>query len=233
MGMPLVGLLFVATPGSFAQAQGIICCSNPINVGGDWVGSGRVANCQDYFNSASTDILRRMCQQRDALSCINTERCRELPPRDAAASDAANSTAASPSSSDADGLEQGFYGAPPQPSAPPTAPPAMPRRLVYLIKGVPGGQERVTSFMVWLDQAACPLPLGPNNRLADSSAAKHVVRGKLIHYDDRVRIEAEAQQRPGGARLGPFTAESDGEDAAAVAKATRIVVEKLKLVCAR
>ena len=38
---------------------------------------------------------------------------------------------------------------------------------------------------------------------------------------------------PGGAKLGPFTGEAEGEDAAAVAKATRAVTEKLKLVCAR
>jgi hypothetical protein len=108
----------------------------------------------------------------------------------------------------------------------------MPRRLVYLMPW-PSDGRRVTSFTVWLDNAACPLPLGPDNRLADSSAAKHVVRGKISHRDGRVRIEADAQQRPGGAKSGPFTAEAEGGDAAAVAKATRAVTEKLKLVCAR
>jgi hypothetical protein len=108
----------------------------------------------------------------------------------------------------------------------------MPRRLVFLMPW-PSDGKRVTSFTVWLDHAACPLPLDQNNRLADSGAARHVVRGKVTHRDDRVHIEAEAQQRPGGAKLGPFTAESEGEDVAAVAKATRDVVEKLKLVCRR
>ena len=65
------------------------------------------------------------------------------------------------------------------------------------------------------------------------SAARHVVRGKVTHRDGRVRIEADAQQRPGGMKLGPFTGEAEGEDASAVAKATRDVTEKLKLVCTR
>jgi len=214
------------------QAQSIICCSQPINVGGGWVGSGRVADCQQYFNSASTDILRRMCQQRAALSCLNTDRCSELPPGDTAAPDSANGSGDLPTGPDRDGLEQGFYGPSPAPLPPPAAQPSMPRRLVYLMPWPTDGR-RVTSFTVWLDHAACPLPLGPDNRLVDSSAAKHVVRGKVTHRDGRVRIEADAQQRPGGMKLGPFTGEAEGEDAAAVAKATRDVTEKLKLVCAR
>ena len=59
------------------------------------------------------------------------------------------------------------------------------------------------------------------------------MRGKVTHRDGRVHIEAEAQQRPGGTKLGPFTAESEGMDVAAVAKTTRVVTEKLKLVCRR
>lgn len=215
------------------HAQSIICCSQNIGVGGGWIGSSRIADCQGYFNSAPTAILRRMCQQRDTLSCINTERCRELPPGDTATPDTANDVAGSPAGPDRDGLEQGFYGPPPAaPSPPPAAQPQMPRRLVYLTPW-PGDGKKVTSFTVWLDHAACPLPLDQNNRLADSSAAKHVVRGKVTHRDGRVHIEAEAQQRPGGTKLGPFTAESEGMDVAAVAKTTRVVTEKLKLVCRR
>jgi hypothetical protein len=59
------------------------------------------------------------------------------------------------------------------------------------------------------------------------------VRGQVTHSNGRVRIEAEAQQRPGGAKIGPFTAEAEGADAAAVTKATRDVAGKLKLVCRR
>ena len=225
----LAAVIFSTGP---VQAQSIICCSQNIAVGGGWTGSSRIADCQGYFNSAPTAILRRMCQQRDTLSCINTERCRELPPGDTAAPDSANGSGDLPTGPDRDGLEQGFYGPPPAPSPPPAAQPQMPRRLVYLMPW-PGDGKRVTSFTVWLDHAACPLPLDQNNRLADSSAAKHVVRGKVTHRDGRVHIEAEAQQRPGGAKLGPFTAESEGEDIAAVTKATRAVTEKLKLVCRR
>ena len=116
---------------------------------------------------------------------------------------------------DRDGLEEGFYGPPPpEPSRPPAAPPPMPRRLVYLMPW-PGDGKPVRSFTVWLDGKACPLALDQNNRLANSSAAKHVVRGKVIRRDGRVKIEAEAQQRPGGAKLGPFSGEAEGEDAAA------------------
>lgn len=59
------------------------------------------------------------------------------------------------------------------------------------------------------------------------------MRGRVIHRDGRVYVEAEAQERPGGAKLGPFTGDAQGEDAAAVAMATRAVTEKMKLVCAR
>ena len=54
-----------------------------------------------------------------------------------------------------------------------------------------------------------------------------------MRRDGRVHIDAEAQERPGGAKLGPFTGEAEGEDAAAVAKATRAVTEKLNLAFAR
>jgi hypothetical protein len=136
-----------------------------------------------------------------------------------------------PSSPDGDGLADGFGGLPPSPPASPAGG-LSPPRLVYLMPW-PGDGKPAKSFTVWLDYKGCPLPLDKNNRLADSAAATHVVRGKVIHRDGRVHIEAEAQQRPGGAKLGPFTGEADGEDAAAVAKATRAVTEKLKLVCAR
>ena len=224
----LATVLVFAEP---AQAQSIICCSQNVGVGGGWIGSNRLSDCQGYFNSASTAILRRMCQQRDSLSCINTDRCRELPADDTASQNP-NGGGDPPTGPERDGLEQGFYGPPPAPSSPPAAQPPMPRRLVYLMPW-PSDGRRVTSFTVWLDSAACPLPLGPDNRLADSSAAKHVVRGKIAHRDGRVRIEADAQQRPGGAKSGPFTAEAEGGDAGAVAKATREVTGKLKLVCAR
>jgi hypothetical protein len=223
-------ILFIATP---MHGEGIICCSESIGVGGSWTGSNRLANCQEYFNSAPTAVLRRMCQHRQSLGCINMQRCSELPPEDAPAPESSNSGAASPSDPARDGLEQGFYGPPPPPPPAPPAGQVSPPRLVYLIMWPPAGNRSATSFTVWLDRGGCPLALDHNNRLADSAAARHVVRGRVMRRDGRVQIEAEAQERPGGARLGPFTSEAEGEDAAAVAKATRAVTEKLKLVCAR
>ena len=99
--------------------------------------------------------------------------------------------------------------------------------------GVPGGGKPVTAFTVFLDRAACLLPLAANNQPSEPAAAKHVVRGRIMHGDGRVRIEAEASALAGGAKLGPVTGEAKGEDAAAVTKATRVVTEKMKLVCAR
>jgi hypothetical protein len=218
-----------ATP---AHSQSIICCSENIGVGGSWVGSSRIADCQQYFNSAPPAVLRRMCAQRAALSCINTARCSELPSGEV---DPPQSDASGPNPPDVDreGLEQGFYGAPP-PTPPAAAPPpAMPRRLVYIAAWGGQGDKNSKTFTAWLDGTACPLPLDKDNRLADSAAAKHVVRGKVTRRDGRVRIEAEAQERPGGVRIGPFAGEALGDDAAAIAKATRAVAKKMKLVCAR
>lgn len=226
----IVAALAVSLVAPPARAQAIICCSLNIGVGGDWTGSNRLSDCQDYFNNAPTSVLRRMCQQRAALSCINTARCSELPPGESSSSDQGGD---STSETDRDGLEQGFYGAPPpEPAPPPAAPPPLPRRLVYLMPW-PSDGKPTRSFMVWLDRNACPLALDQNNRLANSGAATHVIRGKVSRHDGRVQVEAEAQQRPGGAKLGPFSGEAEGQDAAAVAKATRAVTEKLKLVCAR
>ena len=42
------------------------------------------------FQFGGRAILRRMCQQRPALSCINTVRCSELPPDDAASQEFQN-----------------------------------------------------------------------------------------------------------------------------------------------
>jgi len=208
-----------------AQAQAIICCNQSIPAEGGWIGSNRVEDCQGYFDSAPTDILRALCKHRSLLICINTSRCTMLPPEPPDQDQK--------SDLERDGLEEGFYGSPPPaPSPPPAAPPPMPRRLVYLMPW-PSDGKPARSFMVWLDDKACPLALDQNNRLADSAAARHVVRGKVFRHGGRVKIEAEAQERPGGAKLGPFSGEAEGNDVAAVARATRAVTEKLKLVCAR
>jgi hypothetical protein len=221
-----------ATP---ARAQDAICCMRLISLGGNWIGAIRLSNCQDYFNKAPSEILRRMCQQRDALPCINTSRCSELPPGEIRPPETPSPPAALPLNPDREGLAGGFGGAPPAPTSPP-APPVggvSPPRLVYLIMGVPSGGKPVSAFTVFLDRAGCLVPMADNNQPADRAAARHVVRGRISRGDGRVRIEAEANELAGGTKLGPFTGEAEGVDAAAVAKATRAVVEKMKLVCAR
>lgn len=235
MRMICLGLLLITVAGAHARfvtaasAQGIACCNQHIWVNGPWLGMNRVEDCQRYFDDAPPAILGEMCRQRSALACLNTARCSELPPEARAPRETPGT--ALPSIPDGDGLADGFGGPPPAPSPPPPGG-LSPPRLVYLMQW-PSDGKPVTSFTVWLDRSACPLALDQNNRLSDSAAAKHVVRGRIMRRDGRVNIEAEAQERPGGARLGPVTGEAEGEDAAAVAKATRAVTEKLKLVCAR
>jgi hypothetical protein len=235
-----LGLIFVTVAGApmfavaAASAQGVACCNQHIWVNGPWTGMSRVEDCQKYFNEASPLILRNMCQQRSALTCINTGRCDELTPEDTASQHSSGDNSVPPSDTDRDGLETGFYGPPPADApAAPAAPPVMPRRLVYIAAWGGQGDKASKTFTAWLDGAGCPLPLDKDNRLADPAAAKHVVRGKVTHRDGRVRVEAEAQARPGGGRIGPVASESDGEDAAAVMRATRGVIDQLKLVCAR
>jgi hypothetical protein len=209
-----------------ADAQAIVCCNQTIQVHGGWIGSSRVQDCQGYLDSAPPDILRALCKQRTLLNCINTSRCATLPPEPAN-----KDSETEPDNTDRNGLELGFYG--PPPAEPPPAQPPAPRppgRLAYLAPW-PGGGAPAKLFTVWLDRNGCPLALDKNNRLADAGAARHVVRGKVIHRDGRVHIEAEAQERPGGAKSGPVSADATGDDAAAVAEATRTVLAKLKLVC--
>ncbi len=152
------------------------------------------------------------------------------PEKTAAQGPASGGAASLPTNPDHDGLADGFGGPPPGPPTGQLSPP----RLVYLIMGVPGGGKPVTAFTVFLDRAACLLPVAANNQPSEPAAAKHVVRGRIMHGDGRVRIEAEASALAGGAKLGPVTGEAKGEDAAAVTKATRLLLtEKMKLVCAR
>ena len=151
------------------------------------------------------------------------------PEKTAAQGPASGGAASLPTNPDHDGLADGFGGPPPAPPTGQLSPP----RLVYLIMAVPGGGKPVTAFTVFLDRAACLLPLAANNQPSEPAAAKHVVRGRIMHGDGRVRIEAEASALAGGAKLGLVTGEAKGEDAAAVTKATRLLTEKMKLVCAR
>lgn len=134
-----------------------------------------------------------------------------------------------PSNPDQGGLEDGFGGPPP---ASPTSGPSRPR-LVYLSAGVPSGGKPVIAFTVFLDRAACLLPLDSNNQPSVSAAAQHVVRGRIQRGDGQVRIEAEASELRSATTRGPFTGEAKGEDAAAVAAATRTMLAQMDLVCRR
>jgi hypothetical protein len=134
-----------------------------------------------------------------------------------------------PSNPDQGGLEDGFGG---PPSASPTSGPS-PQRLVYLSAGVPSGGKPVTAFTVFLDRAACLLPLDTDNQPAVSSAAQYAVRGRIQRADGHVRIEAEASELSSAKTRGPFTGEAKGEDAAAVAAATRAMLTQMDLVCRR
>lgn len=225
-------LAALATPAT-AWAQQVICCNQPIQVDGPWTGSGRVQDCQEYFNSAPTAVLRKMCEQRQYLGCINTARCSQLPPDDAAKQDPPGGPA-SPPNTDRDGLEEGFYG--PAPAAPPPAPAtpqAPPGRLVYILMGVLGNGKSVAAFTAYLDRAACPVPLAANNAPSNPVAARHVVRGQITRGNGRVRIDAEATEIAAGSKSTPVTAEVQGEGQAAVAEATRAALKQMNLVCSR
>jgi hypothetical protein len=228
----VVVALATAAIGVQASAQSIICCNQNIAVGGDWIGSGRIADCQGYFNSAPMPVLRQLCRQRAALTCLNTDRCTELPP-DAAASGepVGGSVALPPQDPDRDGIAQGF-GEPPGRGPGPTPDQSAPR-LVYLVKVVPSGGPPIAAFTVWLDKAGCPMPIADGNRPADPSAARHVVRGRMVRDGDRVRIDAEAQALGAGAKFGPVTGEAGGTGSAAVAAATRAAAKSLNLACSR
>jgi hypothetical protein len=134
-----------------------------------------------------------------------------------------------PPNPDRDGLADGFGGPPPASPTGGLSPP----RLVYLIAGVPAGGKPVTAFTVFLDRAACLLPLDADNQPSAPAAAKHVVRGRIVRGDGRVRIEAEASELTGATKRGPYTGEAKGEDAAAVTLATRTMLEQMNLVCRR
>ncbi|CAG1005172.1 hypothetical protein BURK1_03178 [Burkholderiales bacterium] len=134
-----------------------------------------------------------------------------------------------PANPDRDGLADGFGGPPPAPPKGGVSPP----RLAYLVAGVPGRGKPVTAFTVFLDRAACPLPLAADHRPSEPAAAKHVVRGRIVRGDGRVRIEAETSEVTGGAKRGPFVGEARGEGAATVATATRAMTRQMNLVCRR
>lgn len=131
---------------------------------------------------------------------------------------------------DRDGLSDGFGG---PPGSGPPAGGIPPPRLVYLIKVVPSSGKPLVAFTVWLDRAGCLVPIAANNQPVDKSAAKHVVRGRIVRGEGRVHIEAEASELAGGGKLGKRVGEADGEDTVAVATATRALLKQMNLACVR
>jgi hypothetical protein len=232
----LGALACLAAPPS--RAQDIICCMTLIKANGDWFGAIRPDSCQDFFDRAPPPQLETLCSQRDWLNCIDTSRCATLPPRpDRPPAKDTGSTASLPPATDPnrDGVADGFG---PAPSAPPSSvPPAggvSPPRLAYIVvaRSSAGGPPLV-AFTVYLDRAACAVPLADDGQPAKGAAPVHVVRGRIVREAGRVRVQAEASPVGGGGVSARGTGEAAGDDRAAVAAATRQAARAMKLACAR
>lgn len=232
VALALVGGLTWPPP---APAQQVICCAAIINVDGNWVGAGRVERCQDFLDQAPPATLRRMCEQRGWLSCLDTSRCDTLPPPEKSPEPSSSAGAAPlPPDPDRDGVADGFRAPPPRATtSPPPAAGLSTPRLVYLVRARSSdGGAPLTAFTVHLDRNACAVPLAVNGRPVNPSAAERVVRGRVTRAEGRVRVDAEAASKD-GAVLATATGEATGGDRAAVAAATRAAATGLKLVCAR
>jgi len=223
-----VSALFAALWVNTAAAQSIVCCNQMINVRGDWIGTGRVADCQEYFDTAPPEIARRMCKQRRSLGCLDMRRCSELPggpddedwPEDA-------ETAAPPGDPAArGGLDDGF-DEPSEPTRPhPTAPP---KRLVYLIFPPERADQSVVGFKSWLDGAGCALAL----QEAPEENAEQVVWGRLVRGADGARVELRARDLYERTVTDPVVIPVESWDRSAIAAAIRQARERLGLLCRR
>ena len=182
-------------------AQAVLCCNFNIDVDGDWVGSWRVENCQEYFDTAPLEIVRPMCRQREWLKCLDTRRCDKLP-------EFKDTT----EESDRKGLEEGLFDA-----APPKG-----KRFVDL---VPTESTTRRTFQAWLDGGACPLAVD------ETKGASYVVQGRVTRRDGNTRVEASARKQPDDTKIGPVSVETHGDDADAVATAWRGALRRLKLLC--
>ena len=150
---------------------GVICCIEVIGVGGSWIGANSLANCQEYFNTAPTAVLRRMCSIRKRSLASNAALPRAAARRRTSAPDVARRRPPS-----RPGWSHGFGN----PADLRRHPRAASRRRAWFFSswGRAGDGNVVTSFTVWLDRDGCAVRLDQNNRLADSAAARHVVRGR-------------------------------------------------------
>lgn len=229
--------------GTRKDACGCFICGTPLYVyfpdaASDCAGILAEDACPVSLSGLSHEQRDAFCQKVRAAANVSSfkESCPTLapycgpdpPPKKDPAS-GGGASLPPPANPDRDGLGDGFGGPPPAPPKGGVSPP----RLVYLIMGGPSGGKPVTAFTVYLDRAACPLPLAADNPPAEPSAAKHVVRGRITRGDGRVRIEAESNEVGGGAKRGPFVGEASGEGAAAVTSATRAMTRQMNLVCRR
>ena len=223
-----------ATP---SRAQDIICCMTIIKANGDWFGAIRLDNCQDWFNKVPPPTLELLCTQRNWLTCIDTSRCDSLPPKpDKPPTTGTGKGPLLPPTTDPerDGVADGFGPKAPTPSTTPPAGGVSPPRLAYIVRArSSSGGPPLIAFTVFLDRAACAVPLADDGQPAKKEAVAHVVRGRIVHVAGRVRVEAEASPAGGGPPTAKGTGESAGNDRAAVAAATRAAAVAMKLACAR
>lgn len=226
-----VAALVIAVAAVSVSAQDIVCCNAFIKSNGPWLGMSRIADCQHYFNSAPLETLKLLCRQRAALHCIDTSRCDSLD-NEAESSEKEPPGGGGVSLPPADltvteGLEEGF-DAPPAPPSGGVPPP----RLVYLVPWPSGKSGKPSnSFKAWLDDSSCVLPFMAS---ADSrGSAIHEVTGKLVRRRGQSTVELRAREIASGALSGPVTGSATGEDAVAVATATRAALRRLGLVCGR
>ena len=165
LGAVLAAVIFATEP---VQAQSIICCSRTSRwaaVGPDRAASPIASNTltRPRLTSSAACASSALLYRASTPIVAASFRRGILPPRTRRAAARTRRPAPTGMASSRDSM--GRRRAAP---SPPAAQPPMQRRLVYLMPW-PSDGKRMTSFTVWLDHAACPLPLGPDNRLADSS----------------------------------------------------------------
>ena len=199
--MKRLALLLALAAAAPAYGQSVLCCNFNIDVDGDWVGSWRVEDCQEYLDTAPLEFARPMCRQREWLKCLDTRRCDKLP--------AFKDTTAE---SDRQGLEEGLFDGPPPKGK-------------HFVQLEPTESTTRRTFKAWLDGAACPLALDEKDH------AKYVVAGRITRRDGKTRVEASARKQPDEAKIGPVSVETRGDDADAVATAWRGALRRLKLLC--
>jgi hypothetical protein len=146
-----------------ASAQSVICCDQIVPVEGNWVGAGRVADCQQEFDSLPPMDAKKWCKQRNRLACLDMRRCGDFAGDPDAAPEPSSDgregggSHASASPDVRDGLEEGFGSPEPRPG---TAPP--PPTVFFLTWPPDPDGTPVHAFKVWLDDAGCALPIEPD-----------------------------------------------------------------------